>query len=63
MKQYEKVYKNKNKKLNEIRGQSIKIANNNDQFDDNLRENNISLHDRVHINEEMSINLNFILVF
>ncbi|CAF0746511.1 unnamed protein product [Brachionus calyciflorus] len=53
-KQYEKVYKNKTKKVNEIRNFSIKVANNNDHLDDNLKDTNVSLYDRKHINEEMT---------
>lgn len=56
LKQYEKVYNLKAKKVREIRNFSIKTANENDQFDDKLLETNISLHDRKHINEEISNN-------
>lgn len=54
LKQYEKVYNLKSKKIKEIKTQSIKVANNNDQYDDNLKERNVILHDRRHISEEIS---------
>lgn len=52
-KQYEKVYDNKSKKLSDIRNQSIRVANSNDNLDDDLRFKNMSLHDRKHIQDEM----------
>ena len=54
VKQYEKVYGQKAKKLKDINKFSIKVANNNDQYDDKIKDLNISLHQRKHINEEMS---------
>jgi len=35
--------------------QSVKVANQNDKLTDKLIEKNVALHERKHINEEMSI--------
>lgn len=52
--QHAKLYTNRNKKLKSIRDQSVKLANDNDNMDDQLKDNNVVLYDRKHIESEMS---------
>jgi hypothetical protein len=40
--------------LSEIRNKSLKTANDNDKFDDKLKESNVRLFERKHISEELS---------
>ena len=40
--------------MKEIKKSSVKVANINDQFDDKLKDNNVTLHERKHIKEEIS---------
>jgi hypothetical protein len=54
---FQRVYNKKAKKLREIKNESIKVANNNDQLDDQLVDQNITLHQRKHVNQEMSKNI------
>ncbi len=55
MKQFEKVYGLKARTLKDVNYQSVKVANQNDKLTDKLIEKNVALHERKHINEEMSI--------
>jgi hypothetical protein len=55
-KQNEKIYLSKSRKLKEIKGDTVKVANVNDTLDDHLREKNVVLYDRKHIEDEMSKN-------
>ena len=59
LKEYEKSYENKTKKMKEIKNQAVKFANSNDQFDDDLREKNVVLHDHKHINDELSMKFSY----
>ena len=54
MKQYEKIYNQKLKQTKDIRMESVKLGNLNQQLDDQLTQKNVVLHDRKHINEEIS---------
>ena len=60
LKQFEKVYGLKARTLKDVNYQSVKVANQNDKLTDKLIEKNVVLHERKHINEEMS---NLILDF
>ena len=55
LKQFEKVYGLKARTLKDVNYQSVKVANQNDKLTDKLIEKNVALHERKHINEEMSI--------
>ena len=55
--QYAKLYTNRNKKLKSIRDQSVKLANDNENLDDELKDKNVVLYDRKHIETEMSKSL------
>ena len=44
----------RSRNLKEVKKTSVKIGNENDKLDDELNERNIVLHQRKHVNEEMS---------
>lgn len=54
IKAHERTYGLKAKNLKEIKKHSVKTGNENDKIDDQLNESNIILHQRKHVNEEMS---------
>ena len=47
------MYGQKAKALKELNRKSVKIANTNYQYNEKLQENNVILHDRKHISEEI----------
>lgn len=52
--QYAKTYVNKNKQLKGVRDHSIKLANENENLDDELSQKNVSLYERKLVENEMS---------
>lgn len=63
--QYARIYANQNKKLKGVRDQSVKVANNNLTLDDELKDKNVVLYERKHVENEMSNihKISFIRVF
>jgi hypothetical protein len=53
-KAHERTYGLRSRNLKEVKKTSVKIGNENDKLDDELNERNIVLHQRKHVNEEMS---------
>jgi hypothetical protein len=59
--QYARIYSNQNKKLKGVRDHSVKVANNNLTLDDELKDKNVVLYERKHVENEMS-NIHIILL-
>ena len=53
-KAHERVHDIKSRTFKEIKKGAVKVGNENDQLDDQLNESNVILHQRKHVNDEMS---------